>query len=1180
MIFKIKIITKMSESVSLIDKYIEEGQILKTLKDYERTNSQKLFRKIIKQITGSKNSIDGFNNWVLNVLSDQIIDEGFTSKDGIEISFSDVFLSKPVYVIDGKEEILYPAYSRKYRLKYTGKLTAVCTVKKGKDVAKNKIFIGDIPIMLGSIKCNLYNKTVEELVKLGECASDPFGYFITSGEKSLIAHDKIRSNYPLIHKIRKSDLTPQARETYKKNCLERLVLSKKINAIKLVDRKNSPDRDTKHIPIFVAFKIISDLEPEEIINKYFFRFILPENREAARYALSESIFKYQKHTDPYLYLFKKRSYFYKEKYNLNLSKQEIKKLIINDLTDLTYLNYNNITNKELKIEMKVLSLCFLLSKMVLFMINKISLDSKDHWKNKRFENAPILLSTLVSSLFKSTINKVKHDKEKNSKSGDYFTFGELLNSKSSSEFKRWIDKSLNTSVWGINTTGWEVHNHSESTKRDTPLALWSQVIKNTNETSVEGEVVELRYLQPSQRNRHCIAETPEGKQVGIVKYNALTGLFSISSNPEEIIKLANNLGKMYSETYNILLLINGEIIINKKENFTIYVNSDFKNILIKNKRAGNIPLDTEIILNKNQLALQVFTDSSRAICPYLIVNPETRQLVIDEKKGWDASFETLITSGCIEYLSAGEENEPDITISESVDHFYKTQKLIEEENNNEEEEDNNNVKELYNIELKDKGLKKIFTYSHCCIDPLQIYSVSSSTCPFSNHQPSPRTSYQAAMGKQAVGYYNINYHLKFPKEFKRLHKAERSITETDTYFLPKMDFMASGQIANIAFISTATNQEDAITVCEDYINSGNLNLVKYKTFEKCINTSAKSGGITNFVKPECRPNEDPRLYRHLEDNGLPKLDSLIEIGDYILGMVVETPTGLKNESVKAHLDMVGYVDRVEIVREGNGRSPIIRIKLRTNRPYIAGDKLALRYAQKGTIGKIARRDEMPMVMEGINKGMVPDILFNSIGFPKRQTIGLLLEGLLTKAALYDGERVDVSAFRFNNEKILKAKETLRKVGLNEDGNEKMIMSDGKILDNEVFFVPLYEQALRHHVLDKIQFRNTGERDFRTHQPQGGRARGSGLKIGEMEKDAFVAHGASNIIQERLMKSSDEFKLIVCVNCRSIIDSKVCKVCDNSQPGILLIPYVFKVFIHLLMGINMDIRLKTEKVKLF
>ena len=530
----------------------------------------------------------------------------------------------------------------------------------------------------------------------------------------------------------------------------------------------------------------------------------------------------------------------------------------------------------------------------------------------------------------------------------------------------------------------------------------------------------------------------------------------------------------------------------------------------------------------------------------MIINPKTDKLVIDEKNGWDLDYDTLITNGCMELLSVAEEDSELITICKSVDHFYETRNLPE--------------KELYN-------------YSHCCVDPLQVYSISTSTCPFSNHQPSPRTTYQAAMGKQALGYYNINYHLKFPKEFKKLYKAERSLTETDTYFVPRMDLMPSGQLANIANIPHNDNQEDAVVVCEDYINSGNLNIVKYKTHEVVINTSSKCGGINKFRKPDLKPREDPRIYRHLKEDGFPKLDSYIEIGDCILGRVVETPNGIRNESIMAELDMYGYVDRIEVVCESNSRSPLIKIKLRNKRPYIEGDKMALRYSQKGTIGKILKREEMPMVSSGPNKGMVPDILFNPIGL-KRQTVGLLLEGILTKAALYSGERIDVSAFRSND--IEKAKNILKENGLDENCLEEMVHSDGTKIKDKIFFVPLYEQALKHHVLEKIQFRNTGTRDHRTHQPQGGRSKGRAIKVGEMEKDAFAAHGASSVLLERLVTSSDEFKLIVCHNCGSIVDSKICRICDDSDPGILLIPYVLKVFIHLLQGINMDIRLKTKK----
>lgn len=1136
----------MAEPVSLIDKYTEEGQILKTLDDYDRNKHQKLFRRMADRLAGSRNSIEGFNNWVLNLLPEQFMAESFTAPDGVEVIFSDIHLEKPMYVINGEMVPLYPSYARKYKIPYKGRLNGVCTTKKEGVKNKTNIFFGEVPIMLGSIKCNLYNKTPEELLKLGECVSDPFGYFIINSERSVITHDKLRSNYPLIT-TRKSENIPEVKETYNTKYRQILTLSKKINAIKVLDDKSGRN-EPKHIPIFIVFKVLANLEPEEVIENYLFRFIKEEDREIVYYSLAESITKYRKHPDVYLYLFKKRTKLYKEKYSDNLSKQEIKKMVTDDLIDSIYSNYNKEGNRKARIEAKVLSLTFLLSKMVLFMINRIELDHKDHWKIKRFENAPVLVSALVLAIFKEALKITCFKKNKDSKLGDYTVFGELLNSKCSSEFKKNIDKSFSTASWGVSHTGWITQNYAEATKRDTPLALWSLSVKNTNNTPTDGQIVELRFLQPSQRNRHCIAETPEGKQVGIVKYNCLTGLFSIESSAKEIVKLAEKHCGLYSEGYPILVILNGEVIYCKEKEGFLYGNSDFKEILCQAKREAKIPIDSEIVFNRDQNVYQIFTDSSRPICPYLIVNSKTDRLVIDEMNGWDLDFDTLITNGCMEYLSAAEEDNEAVTICKSVDHFYET---------------------------RDKD-SEIFTYSHCCVDPLQIYSISTSTCPFSNHQPSPRTTYQAAMGKQAVGYYNLNYHLRFPKEFKRLFKSERSITETDTYFIPKMDLMPSGQIANIAIMANNDNQEDAVVVCEDFIKSGNLTLIKYKTFEMVVNTSSKSGGVSHFRKPELRPREDPRLYRHLNEDGFPKLDSYIEVGDYIIGRTVETPNGIRNESIKAELDMEGYVDKIEIVPENQGRSPLIRIRLRNKRPYIAGDKLALRYAQKGTVGKILKREEMPVVTSGPNRGIVPDILFNPIGFPKRQTVGLLLEGLVSKAALYHGERVDVSAFR--KLEVEKAKQTLRDYGLDENGLEEMSTSSGKMLKDKIFFVPLYEQALRHHVLDKIQFRTTGNRDYKTHQPQGGRARGSGLKVGEMEKDAFAAHGVSNILLERMMKSSDEFKLLVCHNCGSIIDSKVCRICDNSQPGILLIPYVFKVFIHLLNGINMDIRLKTKKCK--
>ena len=46
------------------------------------------------------------------------------------------------------------------------------------------------------------------------------------------------------------------------------------------------------------------------------------------------------------------------------------------------------------------------------------------------------------------------------------------------------------------------------------------------------------------------------------------------------------------------------------------------------------------------------------------------------------------------------------------------------------------------------------------------------------------------------------------------------------------------------------------------------------------------------------------------------------------------------------------------------------------------------------------------------------------------------------------------------------------------------------------------------VLDKIAARNRGPRAQLTRQPLDGRANQGGQRMGEMEKDAFLAHGAS------------------------------------------------------------------------
>ena len=74
--------------------------------------------------------------------------------------------------------------------------------------------------------------------------------------------------------------------------------------------------------------------------------------------------------------------------------------------------------------------------------------------------------------------------------------------------------------------------------------------------------------------------------------------------------------------------------------------------------------------------------------------------------------------------------------------------------------------------------------------------------------------------------------------------------------------------------------------------------------------------------------------------------------------------------------------------------------------------------------------------------------------------------------------------------------------------------------------PTYYQRLKHMVGDKIHARGRGRRNQLTHQPNDGRSNGGGLRVGEMEKDSFNAHGVPYVINERMCISSDAHEITV------------------------------------------------------
>ena len=1069
-------------------------------------------------------------------------------------------------MIDNKEQILYPQYCRDNNHSYEGEITVDCitTSKKGEEVSISFV-LGSIPIMIGSKLCNLYGKTEEELVELKECISDPFGYFILRTERSVVIQDKKRMFVPLTFIPNKVGRLvceyTSCRNGINFSKKFNMITGKKWGTIKINDNyeKSRQIDSTKNIPVFLIFRLLENLTPEEAMDQYVMKFIPEKYKRRCLNGLESSIIKVKNIEDHIIYLCRKR----REKYTpekRDFFINEFRKSMIDNL-------FPNIENQpeEVLVKLKLNLLSYILTRYVLTLLGVLEMDSRDSWINKRFDAAGTNIKILLGSVLNALIQDCVKDIEKYS-SSNYSNFGTVLRSKSSNRFKKDFPNSFNTCYWGTPTYGKLKENVVEATKRDTPLALWAMAVKNNNAVSRHDTKMGIREVHPSQRDKHCIAETPEGQGISLVKYLSVTCRISLDTDENLPIEYISEEFGNYNDIVNgnetnTILMVNGRFV-NYEEIPVVFCTEKAMERLKYGKTHGELAIDIEIYYDDLMDCLQIYTDSSRATSPYFVVNKETKNLIIDEINGWDMSYEELIKSGAVEFLSARESDYHGTLISYSVENFYQTRKMIED---------------LPDGKEKDYQLK-IKNYTHCNIDPNQLFSTTTLVCPMTNRQSGPRNTYQASMAKQALGYFNINYHAKIygKKEgFKRLYRATRPICETDGYFLPKMDIMPSGQTAMIAFLTEPDNQEDAVIVSEDFINTGNLNYIKY-IMVHYTQPTMEPGVKEIFQKPELGDNENPEKYKHIKEDGFPQLDTYVKEGDCLIGKVlVSKKKGtVKNSSLMCGLGEEGYIDRIIVTKEKDKGSTYIKIKLRKYRKYMAGDKLAIRYAQKGTIGRVEKREDMIKISSGINKGVSPDIIFNPLGFPSRMTVGLLIEGLLTKAAVYEGKRIDVTSFRdidFDHYRSI-----LDNVGLNKFGYEEVEMADGTKLENPVCVVPIYEQVLKHHVMDKIQMRASGVKSLSTHQPKGGRAQRGGQKIGEMEKDSFVAHGAAGVITERLMKVSDEFKIVVCQNCGIIINNKKCVLCDNSSPGILTVPYVFKLLIHLMNGVGIDIRIRTKK----
>jgi len=130
---------------------------------------------------------------------------------------------------------------------------------------------------------------------------------------------------------------------------------------------------------------------------------------------------------------------------------------------------------------------------------------------------------------------------------------------------------------------------------------------------------------------------------------------------------------------------------------------------------------------------------------------------------------------------------------------------------------------------------------------------------------------------------------------------------------------------------------------------------------------------------------------------------------------------------------------------------------------------------------------------------------------------------------------------------------------------------GEQIHTNIFIGPTYYQRLKIMVEDKMYSRATGPMQQLVRQPAAGRAQQGGLRIGEMERDAILAYGTANFLQESVMKRSDAYKVMVNKTSGMLSDYKTDKnICQVE------LPYSCKLFLQELQCMSIVPRLNVEE----
>jgi DNA-directed RNA polymerase subunit B' len=594
----------------------------------------------------------------------------------------------------------------------------------------------------------------------------------------------------------------------------------------------------------------------------------------------------------------------------------------------------------------------------------------------------------------------------------------------------------------------------------------------------------------------------------------------------------------------------------------VFVNSKFKGetddpqkfigSIIEERRKGNVPLNVNVTYDRESDTVFVDGSKGRVVRPLIVVKngkPALTEKHVQQLQKGEIGWEDLLKQGVVEYLDAAEEE--------------------------------NTLVAFFERELTP-------SHTHLEIHPISLVGLTTALVPYGNYCHSTKLAIGGKNQKQAIGFYASNFAVRMDMDVNLLHTPQVPIVSTLMHNISDYSAHPSGQNIVVAVMGyMGYNIEDAIIINKGSIDRG---FGRSSYFRPAVAEELRyAGGLTDEI---CIPDKDIKGYksevdyRYLEEEGIIYPEARVGEGDVIIGKT-SPPRFLssldeynlasstrRESSVALKHGEEGVVDFVMITENGEGNK-LVQVRLRDLRIPEIGDKFTSRHGQKGVVGCIVPQSDMPFSASGI----VPDIIFSPHGIPSRMTISHLIELVGAKMGALSGRHIRGTTFAAEDEADMRKE--LKTLGFRENGTETIYNGQtGEQMDARIFIGNMYYLKLKHMVANKIHSRARGPIQLLTRQPTEGRAKEGGLRLGEMEKDTFVAHGASLLLKERF--DSDKTLVPVCESCGIIAiynefkNKSYCPICgENVEINNVEISYAFKLMLDEFKSLGIYPKMKLE-----